>query len=517
MNNLVAIWQGLTLRQRSALIGATALAVALVVVIAQMAARPAMKLLYAGLDPVAAGEMVASLEQMGVEHQVQGNAIYVPAAERDRLRLALAREGLPRQGQAGYELLDGMSGFSATSDMFDAAYWRAKEGELARTILASPRVRSARVHIATPPRRAFSRKRADPSATVTVAMAGASATREEATAFRYLVALSVPGLAPEHVAVIDSRAGLVLTPGAEDPVSAAGDLAARREAHLKSEIESLLAARVGPGKSRVSVAVETDPVGETVSEKVLQPDSRVVIHSETTESNETSKGSDGAVTVASNLPEGDAGGQNRESAQNETRERVNFDYSEVRRERVRRPGAISRISVAVLVDGISVPGANGQPTWQPRPADELDALRKLVVAAIGYDEERGDVVTVESMAFQPAADPSMPETGLVERLAERYAGQLGQMLVLAMVVIVLALTVIRPMLTAGRAPMQEILPPPEDDAAPEGPAAELAGPLDESVFNLPDRETLRTAVTEFQEQSIATLRDWLEGSEDEAA
>ena len=32
--------------------------------------------------------------------------------------------------------------FSTTSQIFDAAYWRAKEGELARTILASPAVAS---------------------------------------------------------------------------------------------------------------------------------------------------------------------------------------------------------------------------------------------------------------------------------------------------------------------------------------------------------------------------------------
>ena len=390
MENILSIWRGLGMRQRAVLIGAAVLSVAIVAAIAQMAARPTMSLLYSGLDPAASGEMIASLEQMGVAHEVSGNAIYVPAAERDRLRLALARQGLPRQGQAGYELLDGISGFSATSDMFDAAYWRAKEGELARTILASPRVRRARVHIAQPPRRAFQRASAEPSASVTVAMAGGSASREEATAFRYLVALSVPGLAPDQVAVIDSRAGLVLTPGADDPASAAGDLAARREAHLKKEIEALLAARVGPGRARVSVAVETDPVGETVSQRVIEPDSRVVIHTDTTEMSDTSKGGESGVTVASNLPEGDAAPPTRESARNETRERVNFDYSEVRRERVRRAGAISRISVAVLVDGISETDPAGQTTWQPRPEEELTALRDLVTAAIGFDEARGD-------------------------------------------------------------------------------------------------------------------------------
>ena len=67
----------------------------------------------------------------------------------------LAAQNLPQQGGAGYEILDEMSGFSTTSQMFDAAYWRAKEGELARTILSIPSVRSARVHLTAPQSRGY--------------------------------------------------------------------------------------------------------------------------------------------------------------------------------------------------------------------------------------------------------------------------------------------------------------------------------------------------------------------------
>ncbi len=66
-------------------------------------------------------------------------AIYVDAAQRDSLRMVLAGQGLPATGGAGYELLDSLSGFGTTSQMFDAAYWRAKEGELARTIAGPAR------------------------------------------------------------------------------------------------------------------------------------------------------------------------------------------------------------------------------------------------------------------------------------------------------------------------------------------------------------------------------------------
>ena len=127
-------------------------------------------MLYSGLDATAAGEVVAELEAEGVAFEVDGAAILVDSAARDRIRMALAAKGLPAGGPAGYEILDNLSGFGTTSQMFDAAYWRAKEGELARTITGSPDVRAARVHLANPVSQPFSRTPAG-SASVTVTMA----------------------------------------------------------------------------------------------------------------------------------------------------------------------------------------------------------------------------------------------------------------------------------------------------------------------------------------------------------
>ncbi len=130
-----------------------------------------MAMLYSGLDSAAAGEVVAELEAEGVAYRgATAPSILVDGAARDRIRMTLAAKGLPAGGPAGYEILDNLSGFGTTSQMFDAAYWRAKEGELARTITGSPNVRAARVHLANPVSQPFSRTPAG-SASVTVTMA----------------------------------------------------------------------------------------------------------------------------------------------------------------------------------------------------------------------------------------------------------------------------------------------------------------------------------------------------------
>ncbi|MEM9783550.1 MAG: flagellar basal-body MS-ring/collar protein FliF [Pseudomonadota bacterium] len=521
MERLVLLWGALDLRRRLALVAAGVAALAAIIAIASMSTRGQTALLYAGLDPAAAGEVISALEARGIAYEVQGTAIHVDPAVRDRVRLALAAEGLPPQGQQGYELLDGLSGFSATADMFDAAYWRAREGELARTLIAAPRIRTARVHLAVAPRLRFARDTADPTASVTVTTAGGALTTAEAASVRYLVALAVPNLAPEAVAVIDSRAGLVLGPKS-DPSAAMADAAAAREARLKAELEDLISARVGAGSARVSVALTLDRTAETLSERRFDPASRVVISDDTEERDEQSQGGDDAVTVASNLPEGEgAAGAQRRSERRESRSRANYDYDETRREQVRRPGGIQRLSVAVLVDGIRETATDGSVQWQPRPAEELTALKSLVEAAVGFDAARGDTVVVETLAFQPPVEMVDTGPGLAETLIERHAMTLLQLGVLAGVVLVLVFTVLRPLVTRDPtvAPIYvgDVDPalPPADETAEAMAAVEDVG--NGILLGLPDRESLRQAVADLPESSAATLRDWLEGGEEEAA
>jgi flagellar M-ring protein FliF len=506
-----SFWEELDARRRViGLLSAVAI-VAAVVGIGRLAMAPSMALLYSGLDPAAAGEVVASLEAAGVPFEVRDGAIYVDAAQRDETRLVLAAEGLPAAGGTGYELLDGLSGFGTTSQMFDAAYWRAKEGELARTITASPNVRAARVHIANPSPQPFARS-ATSSASVTVTMARGGLAAEQAKAMRYLVASAVAGLQPEAVAVIDSAAGVVLASGEEpsalDPTM---DPEVRAET-LKRNIERLLAARVGPDRAVVQVAVDADMEAQTIVERVIDPESRIAISSDIETSRESQTGNNPSVTVASNLPDGDVGGgassSSREASQN--RERQNFEVSETTRERIIKPGQVRRISVAVLVDGIVAPDATGTPVWAPRPAEELAQLRELVQSAVGFDPARGDTVTIETLQFTATADQGTMVEQAGESFLARHGAQLAQLGVLGTIVLALIVFVLRPMLQRRETPLIAELAGPQIDNAPRA----IGGPADD-ILALPPQsaskiDRLREVIGARSEDSAAVLRNWIE-------
>lgn len=511
----ISFWSALDRRRQLAVVGASLAMFVSVLMIGRMATAPSMALLYSGLDPMAAGEVVAALEARGVPHEVVGTAIHVPATDRDSLRLSLAVEGLPATGMAGYELLDSLSGFGTTAQMFDAAWSRAVEGELVRTILAHPQIKTARVHIARGSDLPFARDQM-PSASVFVTTSAGMSTAQ-AQALRHLVAAAVPGLQPARVEVIDAQSGLI-------PVEEAGAISAApaaRADQIRRNVERLLEARVGPGRAVVEVAVDLVTESEQLSERRIDPQGRVAAATETETVSGTESRAGGEVTVASNLPDGDAGdGDGNRSQNEESRERVEYALSETLREVTRAPGDIRRIGVAVLVDGERVVAADGTETWQPRSEEELMALRELVASAAGIDEGRGDVLTLKTLQFSPvdfgeAAAGSGPLFDLT-RLAIAAA--------LALVALV-ALFVLRPALRSAQVTRVEAPAlPPLAPLAPMGPVltGEIAGGFDlpnlPLIGDLPDSadtaadpvQRLRKLIEERKTESLEILRNWMD-------
>ena len=473
MEQLLSVWTGLDARRRFTVAVATIGMFASVYFLAQLASQPRMALLYAGLDPIAAGEVVTALEARGAVVDIRGSAIFVDATQRDALRLGLAGEGLPQNGTQGYELLDSLTGFGTTAQMFDAAYWRAKEGELARTITANRQFATARVHISNPASNPFRQGQVD-SASVSVKMASGGMSAAQATALRYLVASAIAGLNPQKVSVIDGVTGLI--PNTEDPGTQAAGASDARAEIVRSSVIRLLEARVGAGRAVVEVTVDPVTTREEITERRFEPDTRVPISSDSEETTTRSTNSGGnAVTVASNLPDGAAGGSsgNSESSETRSREVVNFEVSETQRAIVKEPGSVRRMSVAVLVDGVRKVADDGTETWAPRSVDELTDLRELVTSAIGFDESRGDQVTIRSMEFEPLPElaPPLPASFL-DRLSIDVMG-LIQLGVVALVGLVLGLFVVRPILMRPPTPQPPQLSPP--DTSLNAPDAAMAG------------------------------------------
>lgn len=498
--------KALPLSRQLILAAAVAGIIAAMSFLVQGATRDPMTLLYSGLEPSHAGEIIKELEQTGTPYEIKGEAIFVPQGKRDAIRFTLAQQGLPRPSVQGYELLDEVNGFSVTSEMYNAAYWRAKEGELTRTILAIPGVTSARVHIGANLRSGFARSQPHQTASVTLTTAR-DMTSGQAEAIQYMVALAVAGLNAEDVAVIDPVKGILAGPKAnktEEPAVAA----ATQASLLEQKILSLLEPRVGMGNARVSATVDVSRQRQRTSAVTFDPNSRVVRNRTTNDTSGTSGGAGGGMTVASNLPQGNAGSGGSSSSNKNSTETVSYEINETRTEVETLPGEIQRISIAVLLNeqalGIDPAAADAATRQQQMAAD----FEKLVASAAGLNTARGDTISVELMPFQVvAADDLVPAPGLAAQLMERYFWSGLQALLLGLVVIVLGVGVVRPMLVQK----------PKDALSPEGADAGLGGALGAGAAvagAAADVETdpfayLKDYASERQEETAALLQQWL--------
>ncbi len=388
--------------------GAVALGMlALLAMLAMRGGSERMALLYGDLDLRESGQVVERLARQKIPYRVvgQGSEILVPAEQVAQARLMLAKDGLPSGGSIGYEIFDRGDGLAATEFQQKINETRALEGELARSIRVMNGVRAARVHLVLPRREPFARERQDAQASVLLTMAGGQRLdRGGVQAIVNLVAAAVPGLRAPNISVVDSRGDVLARAGepAAGVASAASSEETRRatELRLSHAVEEMLERSLGPGRVRAeaSVRMSFDRVNET--QEHYDPDGQVTRSQQNVTDNSKTTEASATTSVQNNLPNADAGSGNAGSQQARQEETINYEIGRTVRTLIREQPQIERISLAVMVDGVLAPGADGKPAWQPRPEAELASITALVKSAIGFDERRGDHVEIVSMRIR---------------------------------------------------------------------------------------------------------------------
>lgn len=397
-------------RGRALLVGA--IGIALLGALTLIALRPgagAMGYLYTDLDPSAVQSIAEKLQGQNIDFRLSadGTAIMAPQGRIAELRMNLASEQIG--GRIGYEVLDAEQAFGLSASREKMNETRAIEGELARSINTLNVVTAARVHIVMPEKAIFAREGRKATAAVTLKTRG-RLSGENIEAIRNLVSASVPELTPQSVSIVDDKGRLLARAGQEGE-ALSGEVDERQlavEERLRSEIEALLEPLVGAGKVRAQVSAEIDREQKREEARVYDPDKQVIARQIAVEagnqSQENQAGDDG-VTVGNQLPNananavgGGAGGDTSQTRSNETSEDTTYENSRTDSVIMRGPGAVRRLTVAVMVD----------PGETPLPPEQMQKMTRIVENAVGFDAERGDNVVVEAMAFAALEEAEEP-------------------------------------------------------------------------------------------------------------
>lgn len=445
---------------RMAVMGAVAVGlIGFFIFITTRLTAPQMELLYGGLQPNEQSRITGQLASTNTPFEVRnGNQIFAPADQIGQLRLSMAGQGIGGGQIVGYEIFDNASALGTTNFIQNVNLLRALEGELARTIKSISSVNSARVHLVLPKRQLFSRDTQQASATIMLKMSGGRLGPEQVSAVEYLVAAAVPGLTPNRISIIDNK-GSLLARGFED-TNDPGAMAAKSEERkraiqrrLGTTIEQLIENIVGYGKVRAEVTADMDFDRIVTNEELFDPDGQVVASTQSVEQSNNNQESDAAtpVSVATNLPDanlnGSTSGASLKSNEKRTEETINYSNSKKVINHIRESGVITRLSVAVLIDGTYPVDDNGKKNYQPRNQAEMELMATLVRSATGFNADRGDSVDVINMQFADLGAVQEEELKLFFGLNKNDLLRMAEILVLSIVAILVILLVVRPLVS----------------------------------------------------------------------
>jgi flagellar M-ring protein FliF len=360
--------------------------------------------------------------------------ITVPANKYHEARIFLASKGIPKTGHMGMDSLKDQSAMTTSQFMEQVRYTSAMEQELARTIMQIDSIQQARVHLAMPKQSVFVRDRTPPKASVIITPhAGRSVSQNQVQALVHLVASSVPLMTPENVAVVDNQGKLIT----ESSTAATLGLTSAQSTHKQKmedlyrlRVTQILAPIVGDNnvRSQVNMSLDftqTEVTTEDFDTREKGPKTRSEALSEDKNSAMEAAGIPGtlsntpppAPSATTNSAAATAAGTGGGSSNTTARSTRNYELDRSVRHVKNATGTLDRLSVAVLInERAPTPGAKddkgvaGPSTPNPYTEEEITRMQNLVRGVVGFDEKRGDVVTVVQAKFEPEAvyDLSIP-------------------------------------------------------------------------------------------------------------
>lgn len=549
-----------------ALIGLGAALIALIVALLLWSRGPSYQVLFSNLDDRDGGAIVSALGQMNVPYQFNSNgtAILVPQDRVHDVRMQMASQGLPRSGNAGFELLD-QSRFGASQFTEQVTYQRALEGELANSIKAVHAVKEARVHLAMPRETLFVRDRQSPTASVVLSLyPGRDLSEGQVSAISWLISSSVPNLHADKVSIIDQNGRLLTAP--------TGEMGAdNQQRNFVNDIEyravqrilTLLNPLVGAGNVRAQVTAEVDFSRREQTSEVYKPNQQpgqAAVRSQQTSSSlqrnpQQPQGVPGALSnqapnnatanlvnppAAPNQPQAPAAPatdpanaaaqtasaanataagtdpslvslaeqarllQNTGNARNDST--VNYEVDRTI-SHVKGPlGQLSRLSVAVVVNY-----RNTDKDQQPLEQEELDKISDLVKQAVGYSADRGDSLSVVNGQFNEQGDIDTPFWKNPEY--RELAMELIKYLVFAFILFMAWRIVINPIiqgLIQAKAVADARVERQKEESAREQAAEQRAAEMSRYEENL---NTARTMAHDDPRAVAMVLRSWLNKDE----
>ena len=377
------------------------------------------------------------------------------------------------------------------------------------------------MHLAVPKQSVFVRNRVEPTASVILTLSqGRRLSDAQAQAVVHMVASSVPYLEARNVSVVDQFGNLLANDEDSSGLGMSDKQLSYRnklEKMYQQRIQSLLTPLVGVNKLRAEVNADMDFTVQEMTQENFNPNT-IAIRSEQLSKGEGSQsgvsgqGVPGALsneppldpvmqenqTETTSVTESGLTGGDSSGALNRTR---NYEIDRTIQHTKLATGELQRLSISVVIDEPFTTNDEGEQVRQPLTENQIERFQSLVKTAVGFDDQRGDNVTVLGMAFQIEA--VIPETPLWE---QNWAQDLVRQLLIAILALVFILVVLRPAIK--RLVTTEVAANASDEAIELGPDGQPI--VQASEEDMIDGETLEDMKARMRPKKSSVSMDMLD-------
>ena len=442
--NVSVPFQGMTalpiLRQLGLLIGLAA-SIALGVAVVLWMQTPNYTKLPGQLSGQNLTDVISVLERSNIGYNVDPStgSVMVDSTKVNEAKLKLASENLSLNSGHGFEMIEKDQGFGTSSFLQKARYKRALEGELARTITSMRAVQSARVHLAIPKESAFIRNKSEASASVFVNLIpGHNLEKNQIAAITNLVASSISTLKISQVTIVDDKGNLLSNAESADMMGLTTsqlDYTRNIEKTFVARIERMLNPIVGMGNVRAQVTAEVDFTQVESTEERFNPDLPAVRSEQSSEEESQGSSQGGIPGALTNQPPANAAAPQQANQQagaatkqgsNRTSRRStkNYELDKTISHTRNRAGSIKRLSIAVVLDDKVAVTNTAADTGAAKPAvvkrvpytqQEVARITTLVQETVGFNNLRGDSVSVVNVPFTKVEIEDLPEEAIYEQ------------------------------------------------------------------------------------------------------
>ncbi len=427
LHQISQIYQKLSLKQKIVAASSVVLVVAFLVFLTLYKSKnenfAGYSVLFENISPNDSALILDQLNKDGIKYKLANEGtILVPTSDVYKERIAVATLGIPKESKIGFEIFDKQE-FGATDAEQRVKFQRALEGELARTIESLSSIQKATVRIAIPKESVFTERQALPTASIVVELKpGVSLNAKQIFGIKNLVAASVTNLSTENVKIVNQD-GVALgdEDGEFDSDAIAQQIRYKREFenNYEQKIVNVLAPIVGGADKVVAkVNIDFDFDKKDTKSEVYDPNNVVRSESNIEEKRQGSAPNEvgGVPGAVSNIgPVQGLDDSTLKEQYNKSSQQTNYEISKKVTSIKGQFASINRVSAAVVIDGLyqSKKDKDGKPTGElefaPLTKEQRESITNLIKQSIGYNQNRGDEVSLDNFEFKTGKDISTSE------------------------------------------------------------------------------------------------------------